>query len=270
MKSFWRHLWPSATSADGILSELHSIVEPLVYFVFPNFCLTCAKILGRGELLFCNTCWEAIPKAEPTECPFCWVRNPAPYCQCLEFRQTHLQSLVSGWMYRGPAKDIVHQIKYGRKRKLGMDAGVRLAQRIAGCLPKVDFAMPVPGHAARVRERGFNQAGVIAQGFCREARIPLRADLLQRVRWTSSQTRLNRKIRLKNIAGNFAVPAKRRSAIQGASILLLDDVLTTGATLSECSRVLLESGAARVSAVTLVRVPELREIKAEEGEVLNL
>jgi len=253
--------------STGFAVTLRMMGRSLAHFFFPNVCINCSQELQQGQRLVCLACWDGIPVIEQTECPFCWVRNDKPACTCLEFKETRLNSILSGWLYRGAARDIVHEIKYGRKQKLGMDAGARLAKKIAGNMPLVDVVMAVPSHHSRVRERGYNQAHVIAQGFCKEAGLPLRADLLRRIKWTSSQTTKDRATRAKNIKGNFMVPRKARIAIQGANILLVDDVFTTGATLSECAGVLLDSGAARVSAATLVRVPELREGRDTDPEL---
>jgi ComF family protein len=149
---------------------------------------------------------------------------------------------------------MVHQIKYGGKQKFGVRAGERLAGRMAPYLEGMDFAVPMPVHRARKRERGYNQALRIAQGFCRRSGIALRTDVLARIRSGTSQTSFDRRVRSENIKGNFSVRKAADLPLGGKSVLLIDDVMTTGATSSECAGVLKAAGAARVGIVTLARV----------------
>jgi ComF family protein len=117
--------------------------------------------------------------------------------------------------------------------------------------PGIDVVMPVPLHASRLRERGFNQALLLAFGICETHSLRLSLDNLARVRPTRPQVGLSGEERVANVAGAFALRRPEEVAEKGA--LLIDDVFTTGATLNECARVLKESGASRVLALTLAR-----------------
>jgi ComF family protein len=117
-----------------------------------------------------------------------------------------------------------------------------------------DMLAPVPLHKKRLRQRGFNQALLLAAAIGQRFGIPLSCDNLVRVRYTRPQVELSAGERAANVAGAFAL--RRPAEAAGKSILLIDDVFTTGATLNECSRVLKEAGAASVTALTLARAPE--------------
>jgi ComF family protein len=120
--------------------------------------------------------------------------------------------------------------------------------------------VPVPLHPRRLRQRGFNQAGLLARELGRRLRRTTRFDVLTRKQWTEPQTRLNREERLNNVKNAFQVISP--GAIKGVRILLVDDVYTTGTTLSECARELKRSGAAEVTALTVTRaVPELNLLR---------
>ena len=118
--------------------------------------------------------------------------------------------------------------------------------------------MPVPLHASRLRERGYNQALELAKPLARALRIPLAEGVLSRTKPTAAQTILDAKTRRKNLRGAFVVNESLRAKIEATHIALIDDVMTTGATLRECTRVLKRAGVARVDVWALARAPRLR------------
>ena len=118
-----------------------------------------------------------------------------------------------------------------------------------------DLVVPVPLHPKRLQERGFNQSGLLAKEFSRRLGLPISFDLLVRKKWTQPQTRLNRKERLENVKGAFGLC--EADAVRGRRILLLDDVFTTGTTLSECAKTLKRAGGSEVHVLTVTRaVPD--------------
>lgn len=149
--------------------------------------------------------------------------------------------------YEGGLRDIVHALKYDGRRTLARRLGEMLARSGAEVLDGADLAVPVPLHRSRLRERGFNQAAEIASHLG----LPV-ADALRRVRATPSQTDLPAAKRHANVRGAFA--ARRRVPVSGRTVVLVDDVSTTGATLDACARVLLDAGALEVRALTAARV----------------
>ncbi|HAA02631.1 MAG TPA: hypothetical protein DCE18_04585, partial [Syntrophobacteraceae bacterium] len=160
----------------------------------------------------------------------------------------------SAVLYAGVARERIHQLKFGRQLHWS-PALVDLLTKTTGweeALQAVDFILPVPLHHQRLRERGFNQAGLIGGELGLRWSIPVRFGVLVRHRATQPQTRLGRQERLENVQGAFAVA--KPELLRSRSVLLVDDVFTTGTTLSECARVLKRAGARRVTAVTVARV----------------
>lgn len=202
----------------------------------------------------CAACGE--PLSAPTSgivCERCWraARTVAP-----PFFIPHVSACEAGGVYAGALREIVHALKYDRRRSLARPLAALLVERCGNLLAGADAVIPVPLHRSRERQRGFNQAALIARA------LPLPcADILERVRATPSQTDLPADKRRANVRGAFAVNRGHSPFFGGAakrvsvpcSPVLLDDVATTGATLSECARVLKEAGAREVRAVTVAR-----------------
>ncbi|MEO7165521.1 MAG: phosphoribosyltransferase family protein [Spartobacteria bacterium] len=160
---------------------------------------------------------------------------------------------MSAYRSRGVVRKVMLDFKYGRQIHLRHLLGGWLAEvlhdpRLAG--RRFDLIVPVPLHPARKRERGFNQAALLARELKRRSRIPL-GDVLQRTRYTTTQTQFDRSERMENLKGAFRL--RQRSSVQDLRMLLVDDVLTTGSTLSECASVLKQAGALSVHAATVAR-----------------
>jgi ComF family protein len=150
-------------------------------------------------------------------------------------------------------RKVMHDFKYGRQLHLRHLLGHWLAEamadsRLAG--RRFHFIVPVPLHPARKRERGFNQAELLALELKRASRIPVH-NVLRRTRYTTTQTQFDRSERMENLRGAFRL--RRGCNVQGLRMLLVDDVLTTGSTLSECAAVLKKAGALSVHAATVAR-----------------
>ncbi len=154
-----------------------------------------------------------------------------------------------------PASSIVHALKYEGWSAVAEEMAERMA-RLAWPRDVVDervALVPIPLASARKRQRGYNQSALIAGGLGRRWRIPVWEDVVVRSRETSSQTRLTPEQRLDNVAGSFCVGDRHRGALPGAHLVLVDDVVTTAATLNTCARVLYEAGARIISYVTFGR-----------------
>jgi ComF family protein len=152
-----------------------------------------------------------------------------------------------------PLRRVVHSFKYGRKVSLGKPLGRLMAR---GCEEfvnecRVDLIIPVPLHSKRLRWRGFNQSALLARQVSRAYGLPMEPFVLMRDKETLPQTQLSEEERRKNVRGAFSVRAA--GALKGKTLLLVDDVYTSGATLNECSRVLMRAGADKVYILTLAR-----------------
>ena len=221
---------------------------------YPRHCEGCQKALLQEEHL-CHDCWNKMEASAELCCEVCsypLVSTDSKTCSNCAERKLHFVAAVSAFCYRGLMKDLLARYKYSRDQSLK----VLLQQLVVRALQdkrlqEINFVavVPVPLHPVRERERGFNQALPLAQMVAKEKKLPLYS-LLKRVAPTSFQAASDREKRLKNLENVFAL---RRTGPLHGNYLLVDDVLTTGATLDECAKILLQAGASGVWAVTLAR-----------------
>jgi ComF family protein len=181
--------------------------------------------------------------------------DPASVCDLCRRAAPRFRRALAYGVYDGPLRDLVHILKYQRVKPAAVQLGRLLHEAIAAVeLPEAMLAVPVPLWKGKRRERGFNQAEEIARAFLRSRKgggIQLKTGLLVRNRETVSQTGLTRHQRRANLRGAFSV--LHREQVEGQNVLLVDDVMTTGATAGECSRVLLGAGAKQVWVATVAR-----------------
>ncbi|HEX2484547.1 MAG TPA: ComF family protein [Myxococcota bacterium] len=226
--------------------------------VLPPRCAGCSRALTERRAL-CTACDRALARIDRSACPACQDAAPAPgmRCEACASGSGVLDACCAAVWFEGAAASYVRRFKYAGPRLAGFDPGAEAvalalvreaAALVPGPLP--DALVPVPLHAARVRARGFTPSAVLARSLARALGAPPLGALL-RVRDTPSQTWLDRPGRRRNVAGAFA-PAR---AVPGCTVWLVDDVVTTGATLGEAARVLREAGARRVAAVCVARTP---------------
>lgn len=206
-----------------------------------DICADCASELPASDC-FCDLCAAPLPgdgmPGEHRICGRCLRRRPA-------FRHARC-----AFVYAPPLDHLVHRFKFGGRLEYGRLLGQMFAERLPrSLLRRTDCLVPVPLHSGRLRERGFNQSLLLARSLSRTTRIPVARDLVVRTRATPVQTELNAGQRRRNVRAAFTVqgPVHRRH------IALVDDVLTTGATVEEISRVLLRAGAAEVVVCALAR-----------------
>jgi ComF family protein len=238
-------------SSDGI----RTCVDALMAVLLAPACASCDTPLDRptrGPV--CAICWHRIVTITPPVCETC--AEPLPSwrvisveqgrCARCRRRRTVLSAARAIGAYDGTLRDIIHALKYDRRRSLAAPLAARLRIHGAGVLVGADIAVPVPLHRSRRRRRGFNPAADLA----RHLGLPF-ADVLRRTRPTPSQTDLPAARRYANVRGAFAL--RRRHDVAGRCVVLVDDVSTTGATLEACARVLVDAGAREVRALTVAR-----------------
>ncbi|MBI5655335.1 MAG: ComF family protein [Geobacter sp.] len=232
----------------------------LLDLFFPPLCHQCRGFIPHaGRVHVCPACLATSRPVEPPLCTICGVPFPAPAgidhpCGPCLTTPPPFAAARAAFLYEGAIRDLIHRFKYDGavqvRRPLALLMADRLAPLAAEKAP--DLLVPVPLHVRRLRQRGFNQAVLLGALLSREWQIPLGRRALRRIRWTEPQVNLAAKERLANVRGAFAVTDRAR--VEGKRVMLVDDVLTTGSTLAECSRVLLRAGAAEVCAVTIARV----------------
>ncbi len=232
-------------------------------FLLPACCAICQDSLGVGSRsVVCGACWARVRVLTPPFCPRCGrpfggrtlAHPPCHLCQGCRTRFPPYLLARSAVVYErdDPLRDILLLFKHGRRIGLGGHLGRFMAEQAGGLLgdTSIDAIVPVPLHRSREQERGFNQAEVLARVVGRQLDRPVLRKALQRIRPTLPQTGKARK-RVRNVRGAFAV--RRPNEIEGRSLLLVDDVLTTGATVNECTKVLIKAGARGVLVYTLAR-----------------
>jgi ComF family protein len=232
----------------------------LLDLLLPSFCLACEKPLGSApELLFCPDCLKRLTFIHSPLCPCCGrvylvAAGGDHLCGACLAAPRHFTRARALFLYEEPLKEVIHRFKYqGKTACLPSFARFAKNHPLLADLEGVDRIVPVPLHPSRLRERGFNQALLLARAlFPKDRRIV--PDLLVRTRPTEPQTSFNGTARRANLKNAFGVVKPHRFA--GKNILLIDDVFTTGTTVSECARVLKKAGAAEVMVLTLARVKE--------------
>lgn len=220
------------------------MVGVILDLIFPPRCVGC----GLSGALVCEDCWEAFIPLGPQVCPVCGTPIAAKrHCQ---LDSTHFRWARSAFLFEGPCREAIHALKYKRRAPL---ARVLVEGMITNLhLPDRDFEalVPVPLHSTRLSERGFNQTAVLAEALSAWWHIPVWSEALTRIRSTRSQIDLGLEDRLTNVSDAFRGNAK---IVTGRSVMLVDDVFTTGATLGSCALALRQAGAGDVVAVTLAR-----------------
>lgn len=224
----------------------------------PRSCARCEQLGSQEEGFWCSECLEKIPWVASPICPRCGRPYPdapgAPDHLCGECSQEifHFTSARSAVLHSGIVRDRIHQFKFGGRLEWIPPLVELLKKAYAGWeIPPPEIVLPVPLHLKRLRERGFNQSGLMAKEFARCLGLPVSFDTLVRKNWTDPQTRLNRDQRHINVKNAFEVC--EGEDVKGRRILILDDVYTTGTTLSECARMLRKKGALEVYALTVTR-----------------
>lgn len=232
-------------------SRLLSLMEPFYRFIFPALCVVCEASLSRDERKVCSGCRAAIRP----------VRRDDPLFAETFHRLSEngaVDDLVSVFIFddQGPLQSIIHQLKYSGMHSLGVELGMLLGERLGESLPgeRIDALVPIPLHMSKLRERGYNQSEYICKGILRTYEQAPLTRILGRKRYTESQTHLNIDQRRMNVSGAFELSATSR-ALDGWTVVLVDDVITTGATTAECARVLKDHGVQKVIASSVALAP---------------
>src|SRR5216110_3892525 len=233
------------------------LLQAAVSLLYPSVCTICGRSIRAGEYL-CGDCETKVtrivaPFCETCSEPFEGSITSAFTCANCAHRTIYFDAAVAAYRGRGIVRQIIHEFKYGRQIHLRHLVGRWLNSALDDERLRqshFDVIVPVPLHPARQRERGFNQASLLAELLSAQTSIRCKP-LLKRIRYTTTQTALDRSERMDNLHNAFRL--RKNADVRGLCVLLIDDVLTTGSTLSECARVLKRAGAISVHAATAAR-----------------
>ena len=248
----------SMASGARLAALARSAALGAVGVVLPPTCLACYAPVGAAGAL-CPDCWSRVsfigrPCCARCGLPFAIEAAPDALCGDCARAPPAYERARAAFLYEGAGRELILAFKMADRSWVAPMLAAWLQRAAAPLLPDADLVVPVPLHRWRLLARRFNQAAVLAGLMAREAGAVAAPDLLVRTRRTPPQTRLPRSARRRNVRGAFAVRRSRAHLVAGRSVLLVDDVLTTGATVSACARALHEAGAARVDVATLARV----------------
>lgn len=243
----------AATIVEGARAGLRSLVDLLL----PPACMACSEPV-REPASLCATCWSALPEIAGARCQQCGLPLPTQWqaethcLGCLQdpppFERAH-----APYLYDGPARRVVIRFKNG-KESWAQPMAAAMHRTAPGWATPDKLLIPVPLHRWRLAARGYNQALVLARALGQLGGVQVAPDWLIRVKNTPSTRGLKRAQRLRNVSGAFRLRPEFAARLKGRHILLVDDVMTTGATAAACARVLRRAGAARVDVITYARV----------------
>jgi ComF family protein len=235
-----------------------SLAARALDILLPPLCLACDAAVTRHGTL-CPSCWSEIQFIAPPYCSGCGAPFDMPVgdgelCAGCLLHPPAFKAARAAMLYNDASKRLILGFKHGDRTHLTNTLAGWMQRAGAEFWEKADLMIPVPLHRWRLFKRRYNQAALLAQSLSAAAQKPVLVDGLLRLKPTPTQGRKNRKERETNVKGAFTVNPAHRQGIGGKSILLIDDVLTTGATLNECSRILGAAGAGSVDVLTLARV----------------
>lgn len=229
---------------------LDALISKVLNIIYPSKCPSCESV---SDIFFhspmCASCWSQIQGYSGPSCRICAMPFSSEYgevCgQCLK-KAPPFSKVMNYGLYEGLLAEAINHLKFHSLKRLAKPLSRLLLQFD---LSDIDGIVPVPLSIRRLRERGFNQSLLIARFIAKEIKAPLLMDILLKKKETLPQTGLSAKERLLNLKNAFEV----KGNIRGLKLLLVDDVMTTGATVTECSKELMKAGAKEVIVLTLAR-----------------
>lgn len=230
------------------MNRLSSIVLPIYQFLFPPVCFVCDAQLNAHERRVCSKCWSTLKPLS--------VDDPLYREMRMRIASSNsIAELVSMYHFEkeGVLQALLHDLKYNGVTTFGVELGRMVGSALEPLVEHraIDGLVPVPLHQLKRRERGYNQSEYICRGISRVVNIPIVAKLVTRRKYTQSQTTLGLAERRENVSQAFTLNRKFRNLVQGRTFILVDDVITTGATMESCAEVLTHGGAKAVFACSV-------------------
>jgi ComF family protein len=220
------------------MTTIKRLFVSLLYLFYPHVCEACSRGLTPAENILCVRCQRKLPVTG-------FQLRPGNQLEKVFWGRARIRHAMAAYYYAPGTvtQQLVHRFKYRRRQDIALYLGRQMGHALlqSAWLHEIDCIVPVPLHKAKARRRGYNQAGLLARGLSEIIRKPVLPHALQRLSYAGSQTSRNRVSRWENVSGVFSV--KSAGDIRGRHVLLVDDVITTGATTEACCHPLLEAGA---------------------------
>lgn len=250
--------FPAANPGDGWGRAAGRVVRPLLDILLPHRCLACGVLVDAPGVL-CPACWAEVAFIGPPCCeacglPFEYDEGDGMLCGECTARPPPFRRARAAVLYGPASRRLILDFKHGDRTEAAPAFAGWMVRAAADLIATAEVIVPVPLHWTRLFARRFNQAALLAYAIGRQSGLPVAPDVLVRRRRTPSQGHLGRSARRRNVAGAFIVPPGRAARVVDRRVLLVDDVMTTGATLAACTRALLRAGAQSVDVATLARV----------------
>lgn len=232
-----------------MIKPIVNIVSGFYDLIFPKVCMACLEEAAPQQgSLFCVKCMFEIPYSDHFE-------NPANDLVKLFYGKSEIEHAAAYLKFTegGVVQNILHNFKYKKHLEIGTQLGEVVGDKIltSDLLKSLDIIIPVPLHENKKYQRGFNQSEVFGNGISKKIKKPIYDDILIRSKYTETQTRKSKSERRENVGDAFIV--KDNTKILGKHILLVDDVITTGSTILACANILRESGASKISIVSIAK-----------------
>ena len=243
--------------AQPLRNGVGAAVRTLVDMLMPPACMAC-KAPVATPLSLCADCWTGLPAIAGARCACCGVplvlaHQTEVLCLGCLAEPPDFDRACAAYLYGGAARQLALALKAGREAYATPMAAAMLRAAGEMAVPG-QLVIPVPLHRWRLLSRGYNQSALLARAVARRSGGVLALDMLERTRATPRSQGMNRRQRQRNVKGAFRVTPAGKAALKGADVLLVDDVMTTGATASACGRALSRAGAASVTVLAYARV----------------
>jgi len=240
------------------MKKLKNTVLKIINLIFPKVCSLCMRDIREGYSV-CPKCLKSLKKIEGLICVKCGLplESGGEHCRSCKKNNDHyaFDKLISPFEYTGGVQKLLHKFKYGGKHFLSKDLAVQMYDFIKDndLYKNADYCIAVPLHFHRRIKRGYNQAELLAKHLSRFSGVPVLKNVLKRTKRTKAQFLLTRKMRLENIKNSFALNRSKSLLIKNKTILLVDDIATTCATINECAKTLKTARPKKIIVVTVAR-----------------
>lgn len=234
-----------------------NLLKKTVEYILPKRCFSCAEFI-QGEDGFCGSCWQKFNFITSPFCKTCGtefeLRTLEAYSNCLKCISSPpaFDRARAIFKFDENSKNIIHAFKYYDKTVLAKQFAKMLCERYANEMDDASIIVPVPMYRFKRLFRMYNPPQMIANSISKRTGIEVVADLLSKVKWTKSQTKLSRKERIANISASIQISGGER--VKGKKVILVDDVITTGTTINHCAKILKKAGAKEVLALSIAIV----------------